>query len=122
MVGVAQVNILAAFCGWQARGKLTPDKCSTHRDQAAHYPNAEDQERRVDAVRDLGRIREDSRAHDTTHHDHRRIEKSKLTAWLCPFEFCHSERSIAKSRNRLKASCKPCSHAPVRRLNGELPD
>src|SRR5207249_10789842 len=108
MLGVAQVNILAAFCGWQARGNLSPDKCSTHRDQAAHYPNAEDQERRVNAVRDLGRISEDFRADDATHHNHRRVEKSKLTAWLCPFQFCYSEPSLAKSRNLLQASCKLC--------------
>src|SRR5207302_6403114 len=89
---------------------------------AAHYPNAEDQEWRMDPMRHLRRICEDSGAHDATHHNHRCVEKSKLTAWLCPFQFCHSERSIAKSRNLLKASCKPCSHAPVGRLNGELPD
>jgi hypothetical protein len=74
MVGLAQVHVLPALRSGQARRKLGPNKRAAHRDQATHRPDAEDKERRVYAVRHFGRIREDSRAHDPAHHDHRGVE------------------------------------------------
>ena len=74
MIRLAQIDILAARRRGQTSGKLSPDKCAAHRDQPAQHPNAEDQKRCVDAVRHLGRIREDSRTHDAAHHNHCGIE------------------------------------------------
>src|SRR2546421_287302 len=79
---LAQVHVLPALRSGQAPGKLSPDKCAAHRDQTAEHPDAEDQERRVDAMRHLGRISKNSGAHDAAHHDHRGVEQSKLTARL----------------------------------------
>ena len=73
MICFAEIDVLAT-CRGQACCKLSPDKSAAHRDTAAEYPDAEDQKRRVNAVRYLGRIREDSCANDAAHHDHRGIE------------------------------------------------
>ena len=77
-----KIHILAACRAGQTRGKLSPDERAAHREQAAEHPNAEDQKRRVDAVRYLGRISKNSRAHDAAHHDHRGVKQSKLTSRL----------------------------------------
>src|SRR6266496_3352766 len=79
MVCFAQVKILAA-CSRQTRGELGPDKRATHCHEAAQHPDAEDQKRRVNTMRHLRRIREDSSAYDTAHHNHDGVEQSKLTA------------------------------------------
>ena len=63
MIRFAQIHILAACRAGQPRREFSPDECAAHREQAAEYPDAEDQKRRMHAVRDLGRIGEDSRAH-----------------------------------------------------------
>ena len=91
MIRLAQINVLAARRCGQSRRQLSPDKRATHRDQAAQNPDAQNQEWRMDAVRDLGRIREDSRPDDASHHDHRRVEQSEPPARSRAS--CHSERS-----------------------------
>src|SRR5215472_5891359 len=97
MVRLAQVHVLPALHTGQTRGKLGPNECAAHRDKTAEHPNAEDQEGRVDAMRHFGRIREDSCAYDSAHHNHRGVEQSKLTTRFC--RCSHSERSEAKSGN-----------------------
>src|SRR6266545_5200422 len=59
-------------------------------------PRRLNQKRRMHAVRDFGRVRKNSRAHDTAHHDHRRVKQSKLTTRL-RFR-CHVEPSRDRSR------------------------
>src|SRR6266542_1024600 len=98
MVSLAQVKILAAGSR-QTSGELGPDKRAAHHDKPTQHPDAEDQKRRVNAVRHFGRIREDSRTYDTAHHNHDGIEQSKLTARLQSVQFCHSERSRLPSRS-----------------------
>ena len=73
MVCLAQVKILAA-CSRETSSELGPDKRATHREKPAQYPDSEDQKRRMNTVRYLGRIREDSRTYDAAHHDHNGIE------------------------------------------------
>src|SRR6266480_4186549 len=92
MISLAQVKILAA-CSRKTTGEFGPDKRAANREKPTQHPYSEDQKRRMNTVRHLGRIREDSRAHDAAHYDHDGIEQSKLTARLRRTQFCHSERS-----------------------------
>jgi hypothetical protein len=73
MVCLAQVKILAT-CSRQTSSELGPDKRPAHREKPAQYPDSEDQKWRMNTVRHLGRIREDSRAYDTAHHNHDGVE------------------------------------------------
>ena len=73
MIRLPQVKILAA-CSRETSGELGPDKCAAHCDEPAQRPNAEDQEWRVNTMRHLGWIREDSRAYDAAHYDHGGVE------------------------------------------------
>ena len=93
MVRVAQVDVLTAGRAGQTRRKFSPDECAAHREQPAKHPDAENQKRRVHAVRDLGRIRKNSRADDAAHHEHRRVKQPKLTARFRVIQRCHVERS-----------------------------
>ena len=74
MIRLAQRGVLTAGRAGQTRPKFSPDECAAHREQPAKHPNAEDQKRRMHAVRDLGRVGKDSRAHDAAHHDHGRVK------------------------------------------------
>ena len=56
MIRVAQVDVLTAGRAGQTRREFSPDECAAHREQAAEHPDAENQKRRMHAVRDLGRI------------------------------------------------------------------
>ena len=80
MIRVAQIDVLTAGRAGQTRREFSPDECAAHREQPAKHPDAEDQKRRVNAVRYFGRIGKNSRAHDAAHYDHRRVKQSKLTA------------------------------------------
>ena len=93
MVRVAQVDVLTAGRSGQTRREFRPDECAAHREQPAKHPDAENQERRMHAVRDLGRVGKNSRADDAPHHDHRRVKQPKLTARIRVIQRCHVERS-----------------------------
>ena len=92
MVRVAQVDVLTAGRAGQTRREFRPDECAAHREQPAEHPDAEDQERRVHAVRDLGGVGKNSRADDAAHDDHRRVKQPKLTSRFRIIQHCHVER------------------------------
>ena len=73
MICLTEIKILATG-SWQARGQLSPDERAAHRDKATEHPHAKNQERRVHAVRYLGRIGENSSADDAAHHNHDGVE------------------------------------------------
>ena len=80
MIRFAQIHVLTARRARQTHRELRPDKCAAHCEQAAEYPNAEDQKWSMNAVRDLGRIGKNARAYYATHDDHRGVKQSKLTS------------------------------------------
>jgi len=74
IVRLAEIDVLAACRTGQTRRQFSPDECAAHRKRTAEHPDPENQERRVHAMRNLGGIRENSRAHDAAHHDHRGVK------------------------------------------------
>ena len=77
----AQVQILPA-CSGQTRRQFGPNKGAEQRKDAAERPNAQNQRRIMNAVRDLRRIGENARADDSAHHDQSGVEQSELSFWL----------------------------------------
>jgi hypothetical protein len=67
---------LAADLG-PARGQLGVDERGGERDQPAEQPHADDQDRRGDVLRDLGRCDEDAGADDPAHDQHGRVEQAE---------------------------------------------
>ena len=76
MEGVAQVGVLAADFR-TSRGELGIDERAGQRDGAAHGPRAQNQERRVDLLRDYVGIDENPRADDASHDEHGGVEQSE---------------------------------------------
>ena len=75
-IGVAQIGILAADFRAPCR-ELRVNEGRGERDEAAEHPYADNQQRRLDVPRDLGRRNEDPRADDPAHHQHRRVERTE---------------------------------------------
>ena len=71
--GVPKIGILAANLGAADR-QLGIDKGRGKRDHAAGDPYSDDQDRRVDVPRNLGRVDENSRSDDPAHDQHGRIK------------------------------------------------
>ncbi len=74
MVRFAKIHVLATGRAGQARGELSPDECAAHREQPTEQPDAENQKRRVNAMRYLRGIGKNSYTHDAAHHDHRGVK------------------------------------------------
>ena len=74
-----QIHVLAAHVR-EARAQLGPDVAAQDRHDAADAPGTEDQERRVENARDVGRIRENTDTDDAADDDDGGIEETQLAS------------------------------------------
>ena len=74
---IAKIGILSAHRR-APRGQLCVNTAPRSAPgQAAEHPDPDDQQRRVDVPRDLGRVDENARADDSAHDEHGRVEQAQ---------------------------------------------
>jgi hypothetical protein len=81
VIRVAKIGVLSADSGTQ-RGELGVDERADQGDHPAGSPEAENERWRAHLPRDDRRVHEDPGADDSSHHDHRRVERAE-TARQC---------------------------------------
>src|SRR5205085_6327716 len=109
MKSFAQVNVLPARAR-QTCGQLRVDERARERDHAAREPRTQDQDGRVYLLRDVVRVDEDACADDPAHHDHRRVEQTKLAREMRAGASL-ALRSHQMSRKQAHANQLPCTLA-----------
>src|SRR5207302_1739164 len=119
MHGLAQINVLAAGLR-DLRRKLGIDERPRQCNQSADGPCSENQKWSMNLLSYYIRIREDARADDPAHHDHRRVEEAE-TASKMRFarRFCRAPpRARGRGRGGVGYRCNLSPQPPLRVRRG----